>query len=396
MRTSNIFYRFFILSIFCVIAFSCQKKVTDPAIVRSSKYKKSIVEAYQKLAVFKTINYIPGLTVAVSIDNQTIWADGFGYSNVELKTKASPTHKFRIGQVSEVITALTTAKLSEEGKFSFDQPVSEILPELSTKTSNYSIYQLGTHSSGLRAESEPAGKGSSKSLDELIPTFVNEDMLYETGAGVSHSELGYDLIGYLIQKTTNQTFDKAVKKTLLDTLKMANTSPDHPYVIVDDKANTYDYDFLAQPITAEHLDLRAKVASAGYLSSVADLVKLGNSLIYPGFLKQETLTRITSQFTTKSGQKSQFGFGVIVSKDNDGNTFIGQQGKVNGGVCALLIYPDDKLVVAISANIGNNSWELPIFETASIFQKALHPEKARPAVQNNQQKATPSTSDDQK
>ena len=377
MRTSNIFYRFFILSIFCVTFFSCQKKASDPSIVRSSKYKKDLIEAYKSLGVFKTINYIPGLTVAVSIDNQLIWADGFGYSNVELKTKASPAHKFRIGQVSEVITALTAAKLSEKGKFKLDQPVSELLPGLSPKTSNYTIYQLGTHSSGLRAESEPAGKGTSKSLDALIPTFVNDELFYPTGAGVSHSELGFDLIGYLIEKTTNQPLEKAIKKTLLDTLKLTNTSPDHPYIIVENKASTHDYDFLAQPITADQIDLRAKVASAGYLCSVIDLVKLGNTILYPGYLKQETIDRITSQYTTNSGQKSQFGFGLIIGKDNEGKTFIGQQGKVNGGICAFLVYPEDKMVIAMSANIGNCSWELPVFEMASIFQKALHPEKAK-------------------
>lgn len=392
MKTKKLSKGLLVILLFCVTLISCNKKNSDPSIVRSSKYKKDLIEAYQKLGVFKTINYVPGLTVAASIDNQLIWADGFGYSNVELKTKASPTHKFRIGQVSEVITALTVAKLSEEGKIKLDQPVSELLPGLSPKTSNYSIYQLGTHSSGLRTESEPAGKGTSKSLEALIPTFVNDELFYPTGAGVSHSELGFDLIGYLIEKTTNQPFEKAVKKTLLDTLKLANTSPDHPYIIVENKASTYDYDFMAQPITAEQIDLRAKVASAGYLSSVIDLVKLGNTILYPGYLKQETIDRITSQFTTNSGQKSQFGFGLIVGKDNEGKTFIGQQGKTNGGICALLIYPEDKIVIAMSANIGNCSWELPVFEMASIFQKALHPEKAK--VEEKATNASKASSED--
>jgi hypothetical protein len=149
---------------------------------------------------------------------------------------------------------------------------------------------------------------------------------------------------------------------------------------------------MAQPITAEQIDLRAKVASAGYLSSVIDLVKLGNTILYPGYLKQETIDRITSQFTTNSGQKSQFGFGLIVGKDNEGKTFIGQQGKTNGGICALLIYPEDKIVIAMSANIGNCSWELPVFEMASIFQKALHPEKAK--VEEKATNASKASSED--
>jgi CubicO group peptidase (beta-lactamase class C family) len=140
--------------------FSCQKKTTDPSIIRSGKYKQSVVEAYHKVGLFCTINYVPGLTVAVSINNQVVWADGFGFSSSELKTKASPTHKFRIGQVSELITTLTAAKLYEEGKLKIDRPVAEFLPELSKKPAKYTIYQLGVHASGIRAEKTAAGKGN--------------------------------------------------------------------------------------------------------------------------------------------------------------------------------------------------------------------------------------------
>ena len=365
------------VAIFLIVVtlFSCHKKTTDPSIVRSGKYKQSVVEAYQKVGLFCTINYIPGLTVAVSIDNQVVWADGFGYSSSELKTKASPTHKFRIGQVSELITTLTATKLYEEGKLKIDQPVSELLPELSKKPKNYTIYQLGVHASGIREAKTAAGKGNTINYETLIPSFINDSLLYEPGDFTSHTELGFDLIGYAIEKANNDAFIKIVRKTLTDTLKLSNTIPDNPYLIIDNKSNTYDYDYMAQPMVSGSTDLRGKEASAGYLSSVLDMVKMGNTLLYPGFLKQETIDLITKPYVLKSGRTSSFGFGLIVNKDNDGKTFLGQKGYVSGGNSAILIYPEDKLVIAIACNIGNGSWELPIFEIASIFQNQLHPER---------------------
>ena len=77
----------------------------------------------------------------------------------------------------------------------------------------------------------------------------------------------------------------------------------------------------------------------------------------------------------KNGKTSSFGFGIIVNQDNEGKTFLGQKGSVSGGSSALLIFPEDKIVIAMSANIGGGSWELPVFEVASIFQNQLHPEK---------------------
>jgi CubicO group peptidase (beta-lactamase class C family) len=375
MKTQKLFKQLLILLILCGTLLSCKKKPADESIVRSSKYKKSLIEAYQKLGVFSTINYIPGLTIAVSIDNQLVLADGFGYSNMELKTKTSPSHKFRIGQVSELVTTLTAAKLYEQGKLKMDQQVSEILPDLSKKPLPYSIYQLGTHSSGLRAENNPAGKGGIQRLDTIVNSFIKDDLLYEPGTGVLHTELGFDLIGYIIQKTNKDFFTNVVQKTLIDPLKLENTAPDNVYSIIKNRSNFYDYDYLAQPSGAEPIDLRGKEASAGYLCSVIDLVKMGNTLLYPGFLKQETIDMITKPFSTKSGQTSQFGFGLIVNKDMEGRVFYGQRGSVNGGFTMLLIYPEDKLVIAMASNIGNCSWEFPVFEIASIFQNQLHPER---------------------
>ena len=383
MKKQKLFKQLLILLILCGSLLSCKKKPADESIVRSPKYKKSLIEAYQKLGVFSTINYIPGLTIAVSIDNQLVLADGFGYSNMELKTKTSPSHKFRIGQVSELVTTLTAAKLYEQGKLKMDQPVSDILPDLSKKPLPYSIYQLGTHSSGLRTENNPAGKGGIQRLDTIVNSFIKDDLLYEPGTGVLHTELGFDLIGYIIQKTNKDFFTSVVQKTLIDPLKLENTAPDNVYSIIKNRSNFYDYDYLAQPSGAEPIDLRGKEASAGYLCSVIDLVKMGNTMLYPGFLKQETIDMITKPFITKSGQTSQFGFGLIVNKDMEGRVFYGQRGSVNGGFTMLLIYPEDKLVIAMASNIGNCSWEFPVFEIASIFQNQLHPERKAKVEEGN-------------
>jgi serine beta-lactamase-like protein LACTB, mitochondrial len=374
MKTQTL-VRSLVILLICGSLSSCQKKPADQSIVRSSKYKKSVAEAYQKVGLFSTINYIPGLTVAVSIDNQLVWADGFGYSSSELKTKASPSHKFRIGQVSELITTLTAAKLYEDGKLKIDQPVSEMLPELFQKPAGYTIHQLGVHASGIRVERTAAGKGNAINIETLIPSVVNDSLLYEPGTNFLHTELGFDLIGHIIQKTNNEPFTQVVKKNLLDALKLTNTIQDSPYLIIENKSNTYDYDYIAQPNVSSPIDLRGKEASAGYLSSVIDLVKIGNTLLYPGFLKQETIDLITRPYILKNGRTSTFGFGLIVTKDNEGKIFMGQKGNVSGGSSILLIYPEDKLVIAIACNIGNSSWELPVFDIASIFRDQLHPER---------------------
>lgn len=77
---------------------------------------------------------------------------------------------------------------------------------------------------------------------------------------------------------------------------------------------------------------------------------------------------------------SQYSFGLIISKDNKKHPFYGQRGSVTGGSATILIYPEDKMVIAIAGNIQGNSWEYPIFEVAQIFQNQLHPEEKEETV----------------
>ena len=364
---------------------SCKHKPEDKSIVRSTKYKESIIESYQKLGLLRTMNNIPGFSIAISIDNEVVWADGIGLSNYELKTPVSPSHKFRIGQVTELITALTVAKLYEEGKLDLDKPVAQYLPEMKPKSFDFTIRQLGAHASGIRNEVDPEAFGSMNSLDSTIASFIDEDLIFEPGAYYLNSNLNFDLIGYLLEKSSNKRFAKIVEETLLDTLHLENTIYEMPMRITDNKASNYDYDFMAQPIVAKHVDFRGKQASIGYLSSALDLVKLGNTLLYPGFLKQETIDFLTTPIKLKGEVPSLYSFGIFVSRDKEDHLFYGQQGSVNGGSAAILIYPEDKMVIAITGNIKSNSWEYPIFDVAKIFRYQLHPEE-KPKTETQEEK----------
>ena len=375
---SHILVKCLTILVICGILLSCRQKPADPSVVRSGKYKKGLIEGYQKLSTFCVFNSIPGMAIAVSINNQIVWADGLGYSNQELKSPVSPTHKFRIGQVTEVLTALTAAKLIEDGKLLLDKPVTEYLPDISKNTAKYTLRQLAAHCSGLRAESKLAGRDTLKSLNQQITSFIDDSLAYQPGSYVLHTELGYDLIGHIIEKNSQTKYSQVVKDIILDTLKLNSTIPDVFFRITENRSSNYDYSFMAQPINAVQIDLRSKEASAGYLSSVLDLVKISNTMLYPGFLKQESIDLLTTPFKLQDGREIQYSFGWIVTKDIKNRIFYGQHGSVIGGSSAILIYPEEKLVIAMASNIQSKMWEFPIFEIAGIFMNYLHPEKKKP------------------
>jgi CubicO group peptidase (beta-lactamase class C family) len=161
--------------------YSCRHHKLNEGVIRKTKYKESIKKAYQDLGVFCVTNFIPGMAVCVSIDNEIVWADGFGLANKELNAPATPLTKFRIGDVSQVITALTAAKMAEEKRIDIDKPISTYIPEMAGKDT-ITIRQLAAHSAGIREEMDPDRNGLiNTSLTKGIERFINDPLLYNRG-----------------------------------------------------------------------------------------------------------------------------------------------------------------------------------------------------------------------
>ncbi len=54
---------------------------------------------------------LPGLSVAVGAGGEVVWAEGFGWRDVETRTPVTPNTRFNIGTAASVVTAATVAPL---------------------------------------------------------------------------------------------------------------------------------------------------------------------------------------------------------------------------------------------------------------------------------------------
>jgi serine beta-lactamase-like protein LACTB len=132
-----VFSLFFILKV--EIAFSQNK------IEKLNEKTKKLVE--------KTLNKenIPGISISISINDSLIFSEGFGYSNIENKTKINPSKtKFRIASITKTLTATTIARLSELNQIDLDKSVYFYLDSLPKKDFDFTIKQVGGHLSGIQ------------------------------------------------------------------------------------------------------------------------------------------------------------------------------------------------------------------------------------------------------
>jgi len=89
---------------------------TDPLPSLSRMVKEFMVQ-YQ----------VPGAALAIIRDNRLVYANGFGYANLEQQLPVSPRSLFRIASVSKPFTALAILQLVEQGRLGLDDPVLPLL-----------------------------------------------------------------------------------------------------------------------------------------------------------------------------------------------------------------------------------------------------------------------------
>ena len=74
----------------------------------------------------------PGLSIAVAVNGELVWAEGFGFADLEQCVPVVPNTKFRIGSVSKPLTAVAATLLYQEGKLML-APFSVTCPRFLTK-----------------------------------------------------------------------------------------------------------------------------------------------------------------------------------------------------------------------------------------------------------------------
>lgn len=93
---------------------------------------------------------LPGLSVAVGVGGDIVWAEGFGWANVEQRVPVAPTMRFRIGHASKALTSAAVGLLLENGRLHLENEIQAYVPEFPRKQWPLTVRQLMGHVAGIR------------------------------------------------------------------------------------------------------------------------------------------------------------------------------------------------------------------------------------------------------
>lgn len=176
-----------------------------PALERLSRYAELHLETFG----------LPGMTLAVADGEGFRATITAGFADLESRTPVTPDQLFQIGSISKSFTALGVLELADRGKIDLDAPAADLLPEAPLpKEPRFTVKHLLNHTSGLPDDAPLFPRGT----DGLWCGF-------EPGSRMSYSNLGYGLLGLLIERATGRSYDETVREHILEPLGMKDTRP---------------------------------------------------------------------------------------------------------------------------------------------------------------------------
>ncbi len=319
---------------------------------------------------------VPGLSVAVWQEGRIIWSEGFGYSDLESRVPVWPHTRFRIGSISKPLTAAAVGRLIEQGKLDLDRRVRDYVPYWPEKEHAITARQLAGHLAGVRhyQRNEFLMSKPFPSVESSIAIFAEDALLHPPGEKFQYSSYGYNLLSAVIEGASGDDFLSYMEREVFDRLGMRHTVADRPQAIVENRTRFYarQGDWI---VNAPYVDNSYKWAGGGFLSTPEDLIRFAAAHLGEEFLRRETIQRLWRSQQTNVGQQTNYGIGWRTSTDDEGRLRVGHGGGSVGGRAQLVIYPSERVIVAITANMSNVQYGDLQYQVAESFLCAKQSER---------------------
>lgn len=315
---------------------------------------------------------IPGASVAVGIGDKIVWAEGFGWADLELRVPVNTLTKFRVGSVSKTMTASGLGVLLERGQIDVDASVHRYVSDFPEKRWPITIRQIAGHTAGIRhyLGNEFLSSTRYPTVDSGLEIFSGDTLLFEPGTAFSYSTYGFNLLSAAMEEASGTDFLTFMRDEVFEPLGLRHTVPGHADSIITDRASFYEQNEAGAVVNAPYVDNSYKWAGGGFLSTPEDLVRFGRAHLKPGFLQASTLALLQTSQTTQGGEETGYGLGWFDGEDADGDQVFFHSGGSVGGTTLLLLVPAHDLVVAGVVNITGPA-SMIVRQVAQIFEEYL-------------------------
>lgn len=365
-------------------------------------------------------NHFPGFAFGLMVDGKLVHTGSFGYTNLEHKTPATTQSLFRVASMSKSFTAMAILQLRDAGKLNLDDSAEQYIPELkkspllTSDSPPITIRHLLTHAAGF-PEDNPWGDRQLDATNSELMQLVKGQISFSNSPGVvyEYSNLGFALLGYIIEKVSGKPYQQYINETILQPLGMNDTKWEYSEVPEGQLAHGYRW----RDGTWEEVPLLpdgAFGAMGGLISSLEDYSKyvalhmeawpprneVDNGPLQRSSLREMhhpwNISGMNPGFAYPSGRVcgivTAYGYGLSWLRDCDKREYVGHSGGLPGFGSNWRFLPEYGIGIISFANrtyAPTTSINLEVLDTL-IIQARLKPRSlpASTILQQRQQELT--------
>jgi CubicO group peptidase (beta-lactamase class C family) len=354
------------------VVFACSWSTTatapNPENRRTTDYSKLIQDfrqfVPQKLAETK----VAGTAVAVVDGDRLVWSEGFGYVDAAHSQKVAADTVFSLQSISKTYTAVLFLQAVDRGWFKLDDPLIKYIPEFTARSRfgddefrKITLRQLLSHWSSLPHEA-PVGNNyddGKSSFQDHIQSINQVWLLAPVGSRYAYSNLGFDLLAYLLQLRSGKPFSEYADEHLFRKLGMSHSTFDRSRALSSPS-------FARGQDSGRDVEVFPPMLGAGGLYSTAnDMASFVSAQLRETdsnqtrsnqrrLLNRQTLAEMRTPQFTVDHQSAGYGFGLF-KRRAFGTTMYSHGGGGYGYDTEQRWFPDVGLGVVVLTNDGDGN-----------------------------------------
>jgi CubicO group peptidase (beta-lactamase class C family) len=351
--------------------------------------------------------YIPSLTACIIDKDEVIWSNGYGFYDFKGFKKPSSETIYQVASVSKTVTATAILQLYEQELFNLDDDVNLYLP-FSLRNPNFpdvpiTFRFLLSHHSSLHDHDETiayeyfAGEYPLSYVEELLSPdgeAYHQELWgdYPPGNGGNYSNMGFTILGYLVELLSGQLFEDYCQENIFIPLEMTSTSFEMDKLPIENFACDY-FRFGRLYVKSTLVDYTFIDPCGGLLTNIDDLANFLIAHMNHGMynnvriLNEETIDemhRVQYPNSAPYYGTLRFGLGWLIIEEEFGVATHGHNGDLTFSHARMRVLNDNSTGIIYLFNKGVRPSILPRtipnfierqferFIRGSLYNKALY------------------------
>ncbi len=310
-------------------------------------------------------HHVPGVACLVLKDGQPVESIYAGTANLECAMPVTADTEFEIGSITKQFTAACILTLVEAGKVSLEDPISKYLTNTPAAWADVKVRHLLSHTSGIvNYDGLPGFELRQRATQaEFIARLGKFPLNFPPGSAWAYSNSGFNLLGYIVENVSGQSYWQFLHTHILDPLQMTNTYDRDPQNLIPHRANGYAWRKKTQVWQNRDYDLTDLFSAGTIVSTVGDLAKWDAAIQGDGILSAASKKLWWSPVVTNDGQPltrvghraGSYGFGWFLDPERPHKS-IWHTGVTSGFSAANQWYQDDHLTIIILTNTDESTF----------------------------------------